>query len=148
MGTDFFFQGNSAFKLTFDAVRGEGRVAPRLLLFFTGRPTKEQVHVVLDRLTAEVWLDSEMIGSGAMRDVLSHLHHFGGSLQVTVPISRDIVRHVDENLRSEQLSLRIDLRAAARWRVEAGGQTGERAEDVAFSQATVMIPRGDWVTNV
>ncbi len=148
MGTDFYFQGNTAFKLTFDAVRGEGRIAPRLVLSFSGRPTKEQTHVILDRVTAEVWLDSEMIGSGGMRDVAAHLYHYGGNLQVVVPISRDVVRHVDENLRSDQLSLRIDLRAAARWRVERDGDVGEWTEDAAFSQATVMVSRSDWVTNV
>ncbi len=89
-----------------------------------------------------------MLGAGSMRDVSLQLLHHGGNLQVVVPISRDVVRFVDEHLRADQLSLGLDLRAGARWRDESDGQAAEWTEGDAFSQATVMVARSDWVTNV
>jgi len=148
MGTDFYFPGNAGFNLTFDSVRGEGRVAPRLVLSFSGRPVKEQTRVDVDQLRAEVWLETEMLGSGSMREVTAHLLHHGGNLQVVMPISRDVLRYVDDRLRADHLSLRIDLRAGARWRHESGGQVGEWTDGDAFSQATVVVTRSDWVMNV
>lgn len=148
MSTDFYFQASTAFKLTFDSVRGEGSVAPRLVMSFTGRPIAEQTRVDVHQLRAEVWLESEMLGAGAMREVVVRLLHQGGNLQVIVPISRDVVRYVDERLRTNSLSLRIDLRAGVRWRREVEGQVGEWQEGDAFAQATVTVPRSEWVMNV
>lgn len=146
MGTDFYFTANTTFRLTLDGIRGEGRVAPRLMLNFTGSRTSDQTQVTLDRMSAEVWLDSEMLGRGEMRQESMPLL-LATSIQVMVPITRDVVRHVDEHARGDQLSLRVDLRA--RTTVQRAGEPetpwpgGE-----SFAQGSALVPRASWVKDV
>lgn len=148
MATDFLFQGDAPFMLTFERVWAEGRILPRVQLSFRGQPVKEQSRVDVEQLRAEVWADGELLGIGGMRELSTPLLHHGGTLQVVVPISREVLVYIDERSRSDHISLRIDLRAEVRWRHESDGQVEGWADGKAFSQGTITIARSDWILNV
>lgn len=149
MATDFIFQERTVpLKLTFDGIRGEGRVAPRLVLAFACRPTREQIRIDVERLSGEIWLEAEMLGVGTMRDMSLPVFHSGTNVHVSVPIDRAVVAYVDERFRDDTLNLRLDLRTRTRWRTEPPGQGDEWIDGSGYSQGSIAVSRAEWARNV
>ncbi len=146
MGTDFYFQATTAFSLTLDTIRGEGRVTPRLLLNFVAHGSRGEPWVVLQGLSAEVWLDAELLGRGDLRQQAGMALLDRALAQVYVPITRDGIRHVDSHARGDQISLRLDLRA--RTTLQRDGVPDPEPGRETFAQASHLVPRASWVKDV
>ena len=156
MGTDFELYGHNdrIVSMTFESVRAEGPVAPRLVLNFDCRPKLPFTHVRLTQLKSDVRFDMQLLGAASLREVVEDVLNHGTRVTLEAPISRDALDYVDAHLRARQFDLMLEFRGSLQATTAAPTPSGAVNTDewsehhVRSGQNTVRIGRDDWITGV
>ena len=157
MAVDFRLshRGKQLALLTFEHVQAEGRIAPRLMLFFEARAADAATHLELHRLRVDVRLRNERLGVGELRDVVAQIYGYEGQLVVDLPLTQQALRYLAETDRANQVELFLDITGYARSRAEKQGSRGEIENpgawtevDLDRAQGTIRIPLSTWVSSV
>jgi hypothetical protein len=157
MAVDFYLEcrGRKIALLSFEHVQAEGRVAPRLMLFFEARAADPSAHLELHRLRVEVRLKNERLGVGELQNAVAHVFSHESQLVVELPLTQQAVQFLAEQGRSNQIELFLDMTGFARFRTEGRGSRGEienpgawEDADVDREQGTIRIPLSTWISSV
>jgi hypothetical protein len=140
--------------MTFESVRSEGPVAPRLVLTFDCRPKLPFTHVRLTQLKSDVRFDIQLLGTASLREVVEDVLNYGTRVTLEAPISREALAYVDAHLRARQFDLMLEFRGSLQATTAAPAASGVVDTDdwaehhVRSGQNTVRISRDDWITGV
>ena len=158
MADTFSLQHNTetVVDLSFDYLRGEGKVAPRLVLGLSARPRAPYGQVELHRLKAEMRWDNELLGVASLRQVVQYVPSFGTTMALDMPVTPGLLPYADEHLRDAQVTLMLEFRGYLRAHSasvsspdrETTGRDGWVDRDVHSGQGYVRVPRSDWIAAV
>lgn len=142
-------------RLHLDSISGQGRVSPRFVIDFRAETTGE-LHAEVHRMRVEVMADTEHLGTGSPRSVVSDVHPYGAPLRIEVPIDRSAIDFVDARLRGAHVTLKLEIEALLRVRSEPRSVAGQAAPEPGPwrevhtwpMQWDVPVPRSEWISRV
>lgn len=143
-------------RLHLDSLSGQGRVSPRLVVDFRAETTGD-LHAEVHRMRVEVMADTEHLGTGWPRSIVTDVYPYGAPLRIEVPIGRSVIDFVDAHVRGAQVTLKLEVEALLRVRSEPRSAPGQAvaAEPGPWrevycwpTQWDVPIPRSEWTSRV
>jgi hypothetical protein len=133
---------------------GSGRIYPRLVFTFTVRTVDRHHHIELDELVLRVSSGQplELLGQGSLSPSETWIRDYDISLQVEVPITREGIQWITDNISGPDVRLNLDFRGTAAIYTASTDATGLvtpiKTVDLVAANHVVSIARSYWFERV
>jgi hypothetical protein len=154
--TQLSYGGQLWAKLQYSSMQGVGRVYPHLLFHMLGSSFSREVRVTVPHLRVELSVGDELMASGELVQAGTELHSDGTQLTLSVPVSREAVRHIEQAFRGPTLGLKLGLRGFLAIQDDRPAGQQQTATILALGQYAPLEPaelqfpvhRSEWVASV
>lgn len=131
-------------KVTYEAIRGEGRIQPRIVVVARMTTFADDERVRPIAMRARLELNEEMIGHGGMREIGRDIHFHSGTTEFELLSSERAINFVNDIFREDYLTLALRFDSLLSW-------TRAGTEKVLKPQASTLvftISKVDWLRKV